>query len=166
MKLLNSSFAKAFVFAGAGVWASLRSERNLRVHLTIATLVTVAGWICQLAEWQWLTILMAFGLVMGLELINTAVESLVDLVTTDYHRLAKTAKDAAAGAVLVAAGAAAGVGLVVFVPHLGKFGYDFMVRWRHSPSMVGVVLVVLALSDAALWSLVPGERRRRPEPFR
>ena len=61
-----------------------------------------------------------FGLVIALELVNTAIESVVDLVTTERKPLAKTAKDTAAGAVLVAAIMAAIVGLIIFVPRIAS----------------------------------------------
>ena len=65
---------------------------------------------------EWCICLGLFGLVMALELVNTAVESVVDLVTSEYKPLAKIAKDTAAGAVLIAAIMAAIVGLIIFVP--------------------------------------------------
>lgn len=67
---------------------------------------------------EWCICLTLFGLVIALELVNTAIESVVDLVTTERKPLAKTAKDTAAGAVLVAAIMAAIVGLIIFVPRI------------------------------------------------
>ena len=69
---------------------------------------------------QVLSCLTLFGLVIALELVNTAIESVVDLVTTERKPLAKTAKDTAAGAVLVAAIMAAIVGLIIFVPRIAS----------------------------------------------
>ena len=67
---------------------------------------------------EWCICLVLFGLIMGLELVNTAVEAVVDLATQDYHPLAKKAKDTAAGAVLIASIMAAIAGLIIFVPRL------------------------------------------------
>lgn len=69
---------------------------------------------------EWCICLTLFGLVIALELVNTAIESVVDLVTTERKPLAKTAKDTAAGAVLVAAIMAAIVGLIIFVPRIAS----------------------------------------------
>lgn len=164
----HKSFGNAFLYAGTGIWLGLTGERNFRVHLTVAMAVTVLGWLMRLMRWEWLGILLAFGLVLSLELVNTAIEAVVDLASPDLHALAKVAKDAGAGAVLVASLAAVGIGLSVFVPHLGKFGYDFMVRWRQSPTVMVLILVAYALANAALWGYIGriGSERRRPEPFR
>ena len=76
----------------------------------------IAGIILKLSQVEWCICLGLFGLVMALELVNTAVESVVDLVTSEYKPLAKIAKDTAAGAVLIAAIMAAIAGLIIFVP--------------------------------------------------
>jgi undecaprenol kinase len=69
---------------------------------------------------EWLFILVAIGGMFALELVNTAIERLVDLVTAEYHPLAKQAKDLAAGAVLVYAILSVGIGMVIFLPYLLK----------------------------------------------
>ncbi|MCL5116860.1 MAG: diacylglycerol kinase family protein [Firmicutes bacterium] len=161
MRPRKYAFLRAFRYAGEGIWAALRTQRNLRVHVTVALLVTCFGWMVGLRRWEWAAILVTFGMVIGLELVNTAVEALVDLASPRYHLLAKLAKDSAAGGVLVAAAAAVGLGLLVFLPALGNFGHDFMVRWRQSPSLVIAVLVVLALGYLVLWTVVP--QKEHPE---
>ncbi|NMP23016.1 diacylglycerol kinase [Sulfobacillus harzensis] len=163
-----NSFGRAFVYAGEGIWTALASERNLRVHVTVALAIAAGGWLFALTAVEWMAVVLAFGLVMALELMNTAVEALADLASPEIHPLAKRAKDTAAGAVLVAAMAALALGLVVFVPRLPDFGHDFMVRWHQSPIAVLAVAVVLAVALGLLWGVVPrhGRTRRRPEPFR
>ena len=83
----------------------------MKIHCIMAVLVVIAGIILKLSPVEWCICLGLFGLVMALELVNTAVESVVDLVP-----LAKIAKDTAAGAVLIAAIMAAIAGLIIFVP--------------------------------------------------
>ena len=102
---------KSFGYAFEGIFTCIRNERNIKIHCTVAILVVIA-----LTEWC--ICLTLFGLVIALELVNTAIESVVDLVTTERKPLAKTAKDTAAGAVLVAAIMAAIVGLIIFVPRI------------------------------------------------
>lgn len=111
-------FLGSFVFAGRGVWHVVRTERNMRVHLTAATAVVVAGGVLGISAVDWACVALAIGLVLTAEVLNTAVEALTDLHTREFHPLAKIAKDAAAGAVLVSSIAAAGVGLAVFLPRL------------------------------------------------
>ena len=87
----------------------------MKIHCVMAVLVVIAGIILKLSPVEWCICLGLFGLVMALELVNTAVESVVDLVTSEYKPLAKIAKDTAA-AVLIAAIMAAIAGLIIFVP--------------------------------------------------
>ena len=87
----------------------------MKIHCIMAVLVVIAGIILKLSPVEWCICLGLFGLV-ALELVNTAVESVVDLVTSEYKPLAKIAKDTAAGAVLIAAIMAAIAGLIIFVP--------------------------------------------------
>lgn len=107
---------KSFGYAFQGIFTCIRNERNMKIHITVTALVVIAGLILGLSAMEWCICLCLFGLVMALELVNTAVEAVVDLVTAERHPLAKIAKDTAAGAVLIAAIMAAIAGLVIFVP--------------------------------------------------
>lgn len=107
---------KSFGYAFEGIFTCIRNERNMKIHCTAAVLVVIAGLILGLSVTEWCICLGLFGLVMALELVNTAVESVVDLVTEERKPLAKVAKDTAAGAVLIAAIMAAVIGLIIFVP--------------------------------------------------
>lgn len=109
--------AESFRHAFDGIFTGL-GERNMKIHCTVAVLVVVFGVLLRISVTEWCLCLILFGLIMGLELVNTAVEAVVDLVTEDYHPLAKKAKDTAAGAVLIAAIMAAAAGLIIFIPRL------------------------------------------------
>lgn len=111
---LLSSFAHAF----DGVITGLRAERNMIVHFGAMVVVVVFGVILHISAAEWIVCVMLFALVMALELVNTAVETAVDLCTDAYDPRAKVAKDTAAGAVLVAAVGAAIIGCVIFLPKL------------------------------------------------
>ena len=110
---LADSFQHAFDGILVGV-----TERNMKIHCLMAVLVVFFGLLLHISVTEWCICLALFGLVMGLELVNTAVESVVDLVTEEYHPMAKRAKDAAAGAVLTAAVMAAVTGLIIFIPRV------------------------------------------------
>ena len=88
----------------------------MKIHCMVAALVVIAGLILGISVTEWCICLGLFGMVMALELVNTAVEAVVDLVTEERHPLAKIAKDTAAGAVLIAAIMAAIVGLIILFP--------------------------------------------------
>ncbi|WP_256760193.1 diacylglycerol kinase family protein [Cohnella sp. WQ 127256] len=118
MSSWRSRETRSFRHAIAGITSTLRSERHMQFHL-VATLIVIA-----LAIWlkvtrlEWLWLLAAITGVWVSELMNTAIERTVDLVSPGIHPLAKTAKDAAAGAVLVASLFAAAVGVIVLGPLL------------------------------------------------
>ena len=111
---------KSFGYAFEGIFTCIRNERNIKIHCTVAILVVIAGAVLGITPTEWCICLTLFGLVIALELVNTAIESVVDLVTTERKPLAKVAKDTAAGAVLVAAIMAAIVGLIIFVPRIAS----------------------------------------------
>ena len=122
MKPKHDSLFKALIhsmgYALAGWWYAIRRERSIWVHLvaTVAVIV-VAVWL-QVSRLDWALLVLAIGLVWMAELMNTAVEAVVDLVSPEFNPLAKVAKDTAAAAVLAASLAASVVGLLVFGPPL------------------------------------------------
>lgn len=114
------ALSKVFKFAFEGLSYCLKSQRNLKIHIIIAILVLILGIVLGIGTDGIVAILLCTGLVMSLELINTSIESVVDLVTQDWKELAKHAKDCAAGAVLIASIVSVIVGLIIFIPHILK----------------------------------------------
>lgn len=112
--------AASFGYAFAGLAAGWRTQPNFRIHLGLAAGVVVAGGLARLSAAGWAIVALAIGLVLAAELFNTALEAVVDLVSPEDHPLAKRAKDVAAGAVLVAALAAAAAGAAVLAGALGR----------------------------------------------
>ena len=90
----------------------------MRIHVASVVAVHAAGLLFGLSGMEWSAIIIVQGMVLAAELLNTAVEHVVDLVSPQKHPLAKAAKDTAAAAVLLAAATAVAVGLIVFGPHL------------------------------------------------
>ena len=109
---------QSFGYAGRGVWLVISKEANMKIHLAVAVLVVLAGFYFQISATEWMACLLCFGLVFTAEMINTAIENVVDLVSPKQHDLARNAKDIAAGAVLISAIASAAVGLLIFIPKL------------------------------------------------
>lgn len=112
---------KSFGYAFRGIRTGIQKERNMKIHCTALVLVIIAGAVVKLTATEWCICIVLCALVISLELVNTAVEAVVDLVTEEKKPLAKIAKDTAAGAVLVAAIASVIAGLLIFVPYI--------VRW-------------------------------------
>lgn len=114
----------AFRNAWDGVLASLKTERNLRFHTAAAIVVILAALYFRLPARDVAVLLLVIALVITAEMINTAIEAAVDLAAPEWHRMAKMAKDAAAGAVLVAAAFAVFIGVLLFYEPVGRtFGW-------------------------------------------
>jgi diacylglycerol kinase len=111
-------FLMGFGYAFQGIGYVVRTQRNARVHLALACLVVVAGLYLRLTTLEWAVLCLAMGFVFSAEMINTVAEVAVDMLTPRYHPMAKVAKDVGAGAVLIAALAAVGVGIAVFGPRM------------------------------------------------
>lgn len=113
-----TSLWKSFGYAIAGLKHAVSTQRNLRIHLAIAVLVVGLGIYLKLDFRDWAILAITIGAVITGELINTVVETVVDLASPEYHNLAKIAKDVAAGTVLVMALTAIAVGLLILGPPL------------------------------------------------
>ncbi len=114
------AFLRSFVYASEGIAHGFRTQRNMRVELTIAVIVVIAGIALRITAVEWAVIFACIGLVLSAELINTVTELAVDLLTQRYHPMAKLAKDAGAGAVLITALASVAVGIAIFGPRLWR----------------------------------------------
>lgn len=108
---------RSFSHALTGIKTALWSERNMRIHFFVSLLVIGCSIFFSISKLEWLFVIVAIGGIFSLELVNTAIERVVDLVTEDYHPLAKQAKDIAAGAVFIYAIAAVVIGSMIFLPY-------------------------------------------------
>lgn len=118
-KWKNRTLTASMEFAITGVVNACKEERNMRKHMISALLAIIAGLVFQISVLEWLFLLLSIFLVISFEIINSAIENVVDLAS-DYHfsMLAKNAKDMAAGAVLVISVYALITGLIIFVPKM------------------------------------------------
>ncbi|HLR07999.1 MAG TPA: diacylglycerol kinase family protein [Bacillota bacterium] len=107
-----------FSFAWHGLAFMLKTERNFRIHLTVALLVVISSYFFQLTKVEWLFVIFSIGIVLVSEIFNTTVEKTIDYIQPDIHPAAKQIKDAAAGGVLVAAITAAIIGIIIFLPKI------------------------------------------------
>ena len=118
MSFKAKNMHESFRCALSGLSDAWRSERNMKIHTLAAALAILAGLWLGLDRLEWLFLFSAVFLVITMEMLNTALERVVDLFTRDYHPLARLAKNAAAGAALLAALYALTVGLFIFVPKI------------------------------------------------
>jgi diacylglycerol kinase len=119
----SSHMIESFFHAFHGIWVGVKEERNLRVHFLAAAVVAAAGIWLKLDFASWTALILASGLVLITEFLNTALEHLVDLASEGrYYKSARYAKDTAAAAVLCASITAVIIGCMVFLPRLNWAG--------------------------------------------
>ncbi|WP_027963466.1 diacylglycerol kinase family protein [Halalkalibacillus halophilus] len=107
-----------FKYAFSGIATALKHEHNIRIHFIITFLTIFTGIWIGLSAIEWLFILIAIGLVLALELVNTVIETITDVLFTSTHETAKRIKDMSAAAVLIAATFASLVGIIIFLPKI------------------------------------------------
>lgn len=112
------AFVNSFVYAWHGLVYAVRTQRNARVHMLLASIAIVLGIMLSISTVEWAMVFIAITLVFIAEMFNTVAEACVDLATREYHPLARIAKDVAAGAVLLNAMLSVLIGALVFIPHL------------------------------------------------
>ena len=140
----------SFVYAFKGICRTVKNERNLRIHLTCLCymfgILGLTDWFV-LSKAEWAILVLASGAVIAGEIVNTAIENAVNLASEEHTEYGKIAKDAAAGAVLVSAVAAVGVGLIIlFQPEAFKAMHGY---FTGNPMMFA--LFVLSIIPASLF---------------
>ncbi|MGL5634589.1 MAG: diacylglycerol kinase [Sarcina sp.] len=140
-KLLNS-----FNFAINGIIYALRTQRNMRIHFAIALIVLLASFLYDISKLEFIALAISITLVVVAELINTAIESVIDLGTNHYHPLAKIAKDTAAGAVFLTALNAILVGYIVFGDKLTQITYELVSKIKNKDHyLIFIVIMIVAI---------------------
>ena len=109
---------KSFIYAFRGLSLLIRKEHNARIHVFASFCVVIAGYFFQISYSEWIAIVIAIGFVFSAEALNSAIETLADLVSPNYNEFIKQTKDLAAGGVLLAAITALIIGLIIFLPKL------------------------------------------------
>ena len=114
--MLNNlrAFFKSFIYAFRGITVAILTQRNLRFHIVALIYVCVLSLFYNLSKYEYMILTIIFVLVISLELVNTAIESVVDLCSPKYNKLAEISKNCAAGAVLVSAIGAVIIGILMF----------------------------------------------------
>lgn len=118
MKSKNKKIINSFKYAFQGILASLKTERNMKIHMIIMVLVIIAGMIFKISKIEWMICILLFVVVIAGELLNTSIETIVDMIMPEKNEKAKIAKDVAAGAVLVIAIGAVIIGFIIFIPKI------------------------------------------------
>ncbi|MCC5889337.1 MAG: diacylglycerol kinase family protein [Alkalibacterium sp.] len=114
----NRTYRDSFKFAFKGIQTAFQEERNMRVHVLTGTAVLILAMLLPMTRAEWLWLILVSYLVFVMELINTVAENVVDLVTKEYHPIAKKVKDMAAAVVLVTAAFSIIVGAIILLPKI------------------------------------------------
>lgn len=137
-------FGRGFVYAWNGIRAAVQQERNFRFHLCAACYVCIASWLAELSRVEWALILFCIAAVLGMELMNSAVERAVDKPDTTHWWSAGAAKDMAAGAVLIVALGALAIGCCLLIPQFEKItGKLVAMPWLGIVCLIALVPVYL-----------------------
>jgi len=145
----ESRLYASFNHAIQGVVHVVRAEKNMRIHLALGLLVVILATVLRISRLELVALILTIGIMFVAELINTAIEEVVNLITTDYHPLAKIIKNVSAGAVLVAALTALAVGYLVFIDYFINldsivFRQDIPLHYLLVLALVTVVLIIIA----------------------
>lgn len=144
----QQNVARSFNHAYRGIVYVVRTQRNMRFHLLASLAVLLVSLLIGVSKLELVVLMLAIMLVFITEMFNTAMEFAVDLVTDEYHVLAKLAKDVSAGAVLVSSVGAVMVGYLILADDLGPFTLETIQsirRWPGHLTLVALVLVILVV---------------------
>jgi diacylglycerol kinase len=111
-------FLQSIKYTFAGLIAATKSERNMKFHLFFTLLVLIAGWLLCISTVEWMLVSICVGMVISLEVVNTAIERMVDIVSTERRPELGQIKDIAGAAVFIGATVAAIVGVLIFLPKI------------------------------------------------
>lgn len=112
---------KSFVYAFSGIKQVIASQHNMWIHIVLALLTIALGFVFKINASEWIAIIISIGMVLAAEVFNTAIESLVDIISPNFNEKAGKIKDIAAAAVLITAITAAIIGMFIFLPHIVNF---------------------------------------------
>lgn len=118
----HPTFVRSFRYALEGFVTAVTTERNIKVQLAVGVAAIIAGFTLRIDGLSWVLVILCIGLVIFAELVNTAIEAIVDLATQELHPLAKRAKDIAAASVFTLSITSAIVGAIVFIRAFLQFG--------------------------------------------
>jgi len=141
----KSSLLQSFNHAFQGLVYSVRHQRNMRIHLAVALVVLIASVFLNVSRTELAVLFIAITFVLLAEMVNSAIESVVDIITDEFDPRAKAAKDIAAGAVLVSAFNALVVAYLVLADRLAHISLELLTLIRRSPAHLTVVALVVVL---------------------
>lgn len=152
----NGNFITSFNHAVQGIISVLKTERNMKFHYLAALLVIIFSLFFDLSRLEFMIMIFAVTFVVTAEMINTAIERTIDLVTQDYNPIAKYVKDVSAGAVLISAINALIVGYLIFYDKIKVTGdlalYKIKNSDDHLTFVAIIVVLILTVGGKYIWA--------------
>ena len=136
---------KSTNFAIEGILQGAKTQRHLRYHFFTAAFILVLSYVLGITRMEFIMISLAVILVISAEMLNSAVEAVVDILSPQYSEKARTAKDIAAGAVLITAFGAAVLGYIILFPYLKSFFTEGFIIARHSGEEIALMAFILVM---------------------
>ncbi|MBK5225780.1 MAG: diacylglycerol kinase [Thermoleophilia bacterium] len=159
--MYRRSTLKSFTFAFEGIVYVLRTQRNMKIHFTVAFLVMGGSLFFDLSRTELIALMMSITFVLVAEMVNTAVEAAIDTFGTAFDPMAKIAKDVAAGAVLISATNALAVAYLIFFDRITEPSQNVIHLVRQSPTHLSVIALVVVV----LCAIVAKAVLHRGTPF-
>lgn len=141
----KNKFLKSFNYAANGLVLCFKSERNMKIHFAVSGFVLLAGLFFEFSKIEFIVLLSAIMFVLFAEMINTALEYIIDVSYNEYHPMIRAAKDVAAGAVLLSAFYAVVVGYLLFYDRLVPLGGFFLGKIHKNPEHLSFIAIGLTI---------------------
>jgi diacylglycerol kinase (ATP) len=139
------SVIESFNYAFEGIIHVLRTQRNMRIHFVVAAVVLIVAFASGVTNYELIALLLSIAFVLIAEMLNTALESAIDVATTSFDPHAKLAKDISAGAVLIATVNAVAIGYLVFARRLSDPSSRLIDRVRNAPIDLTLIALVVTI---------------------
>lgn len=117
----KEAFTKSVGHAIDGIEYAINHERNIKIEIFMGIVASILGFLLNISIFEWIVVILLIATILALELVNTAIERTVDLITKDYEELAKASKDMAAGAVLIVSMFSTIIGILIYIPKIIDF---------------------------------------------
>lgn len=152
------SLVNSFNYAIEGIFYVLRTQKNMRTHFIVAFFVLFLSLFLKVGKIEFILLAISISMVLVAELINTAIESAIDITTTTFDPLAKIAKDVAAAAVLITALNAVVVGVIIFYGKLGNFTVSLVSHIRSMSIYITIVSIFIVMMLVVVAKTFRGKR--------
>lgn len=151
----NKKYSDSLKNAASGILTAAQDERNIKVQFGLIVFALILGMLFKLTKTEIVLVVLAMFFVVFAEMINTAIEAVVDLNTDKFHPKAKVAKDVAAGAVVISVLNAIVIAYFVFFEKIATFGLNYLVSWSTAnPTMYFTALIVITLVAIVVLKLI------------